>query len=59
MLTAARSGRPGETGNDLLSFKQGYYSCRKQKCQEEAKRKSSLFPLLFPLLFEIKAILKS
>lgn len=59
MLTAARFGRPGETGNDLLSFKQEYYSCRKPKCQEEAKRKSSLFPLFSPLLFKIKAILKS
>ena len=45
MLTAARPGRPGETGNDLLSFKQGYYSCRDTKCQgKEQKIFLSLSP---------------
>ena len=48
MLTAARHVRPGETGNDLLSFKQEYYICPAPYCQELKKRKSSLFPPLEP-----------
>ena len=42
MLTAARPGRPGETGNDLLSFKHGHYSRREKKCQEEEQKKFAL-----------------